>query len=1211
MASRSRTHNDYTVGLVCALAKEQTAAIAMLDERHDDLPNPVHDYNAYTLGSMGNHNVVIACLPKGEVGTNSAATVATRMISTFPSIRFGLMVGIGGGVPPKVRLGDVVVSTPAGGFPGVVQWDMGKAEQRHTFRHTGALNNPPSALLTALTKLESKHDMEGSSIPQYLEDLLIKWPKLAPRYSKSEKLEDVCFEADYDHVTAITTHSDNTVGRKRNHDGQMIKQEGTDCRFCDRSRTLKRQPQDMLVHYGLIASGNQVIKDAAFRDRINARLGGDVLCFEMEAAGLMNSFPCAVIRGIADYCDSHKNKDWQEHAAAVAAAFAKELLSVIPPAQVTETPAAAEVMKAMSDTVHKIGKYADTIRHNVYLLQSTQEGKLPLYGSWTFIAKVCSDQYRKTLRCWLSPIDYETIQNDTYRNYQEGTGKWFLDNPKFKMWVASSSQTLFCPGIPGAGKTMMASMVVNHLRSKFLHSSSSQHDKIGIAFIYCSYERQSEQKSDDLFSSLLSQLALEENPIPPSISKLYNRHHQGRARPSLREISDELCSTIAKYSTVFIVIDALDECRDNTTRKNLLSELFQLQQITDIRLMLTSRPNILPEHHSILNIHADEKDIQQYLRSQMNHLSRVVEGDETLQHEIQARILESANGMFLLAQLYITSLEDKHTKKAIYRQLDKMVTGHQGLDQAYNGAFRRIRGDLAKELLSWVVCARKLLTGDELLHALAVEPGTRSLDTTNFCDLQEIVSNCAGLVVLDPVSKNVRLVHNTAKDYFQQKISEYFPDAHKNIAVSCVTYLSYDAFKSGPCPNDKAFEARLQQYPLLDYASRYWADHSRGVEESVEDVAIGFLMEEKQVFAASQCLFNPEFRHGSYSKKIAMEFTGMHLVAYFGLHHILIQLLDKLPVDTLDCYGRTPLSYAAERGHALAVGRLVDNGAKVNSRDRNGGTALHYAAWKGHDAIVALLLRNGADVNIRDSGWGTPLTRAIDGKSETTLKTILRGKPRMEFVYSPFAQSSDEDLPIQLQTLLRPWRQIPLSKERYKLSYEDLPEYFEVIGRPKLNITPNPRGRHGFPSSKVISPYQVERRIFLPSGFEIIKQNEPLLNDGLQFLRRDYYLEQPYKDGDSDVIQNLGHSSTEWLLDDLFFTPLLRAVWKRNYPALKLLLENGCCPHFGNSRGLTPLLLATKLKDNTSSVMLERSCFRSGWLYGSANDLQSVSSFRK
>ena len=94
----------------------------------------------------------------------------------------------------------------------------------------------------------------------------------------------------------------------------------------------------MRVHYGLIASGNQVIKDAAFRDEINKRLGGKVLCFEMEAAGLMNDFPCIVIRGICDYADSHKNKAWQEHAAAVAAAFAKEFLSVVPKQEVDHMP---------------------------------------------------------------------------------------------------------------------------------------------------------------------------------------------------------------------------------------------------------------------------------------------------------------------------------------------------------------------------------------------------------------------------------------------------------------------------------------------------------------------------------------------------------------------------------------------------------------------------------------------------------------------------------------------------------------------------------------------------------------------------------------------------------------------------------------------------------------------------------------------------------
>lgn len=106
----TKTHADYTVGWICALSKEQTAATAMLDKRHGDLPNPHHDSNTYTLGSINNHDVVIACLPDGRYGTNAAANVVTLLAGTFPSVRFCLMVGIGGGIPSnKVRLGDVVV----------------------------------------------------------------------------------------------------------------------------------------------------------------------------------------------------------------------------------------------------------------------------------------------------------------------------------------------------------------------------------------------------------------------------------------------------------------------------------------------------------------------------------------------------------------------------------------------------------------------------------------------------------------------------------------------------------------------------------------------------------------------------------------------------------------------------------------------------------------------------------------------------------------------------------------------------------------------------------------------------------------------------------------------------------------------------------------------------------------------------------------------
>jgi len=374
--STGLTHNDYTVGWVCALPKEQTAAIAMLDRKHDPLPKPPHDHNIYTLGSVGKHNIVIACLPFGIIGNNPAVAVATRMIATFPSIKFGLMVGIGGGIPPKVRLGDVVVSRPMDEFPGVVQWDMGKAEEGGNFKRTGSLNNPPNALLAALGLIHTEHEMRGSKIPQYLDDLKKNWPMLALKYTRSDSLKDILFASDNPHrnqsrwqvmfamvwetilaflifllgwwtvaptervteqVTSPTASTTVDGGQNSNVRANVDGEEN-DCRFCNMTKVIKRKPRDMRVHCGLIASGNQVIKDAKFRDKLNKSLGGNVLCVEMEAAGLMNDFPCIVIRGICDYADSHKNKAWQEHAAAVAAAFAKELLSVLPAQEVEQMP---------------------------------------------------------------------------------------------------------------------------------------------------------------------------------------------------------------------------------------------------------------------------------------------------------------------------------------------------------------------------------------------------------------------------------------------------------------------------------------------------------------------------------------------------------------------------------------------------------------------------------------------------------------------------------------------------------------------------------------------------------------------------------------------------------------------------------------------------------------------------------------------------------
>ncbi|KAL2832055.1 Pfs domain protein [Aspergillus cavernicola] len=303
--SQTFSYKDYTVGWICALPIEMATARAMLDEVHVDLPALKFDDNTYILGRICSHNIVITCLPTGVYGAVTAATVATRLLSTFQSIRFGLMVGIGGGVPNHldIRLGDVVVGKPTGQSGGVVECDL-------DFEHTKTLNKPPYVLLNALSKLQANHLVNGNRISVLLSNMLNNHPLMRDSITPGERDQLFCPDD--------------------KHHGPP-----GSCNHCDEHQLLTRAPRSTnspQIHYGLIACVTHVVRDGAIRDRLARQLGN--LCFEMEASGLMDNFPCLVIRGISDYADSHKNDHWQGYAAATAAAYAKDLLSVIPPAEV-------------------------------------------------------------------------------------------------------------------------------------------------------------------------------------------------------------------------------------------------------------------------------------------------------------------------------------------------------------------------------------------------------------------------------------------------------------------------------------------------------------------------------------------------------------------------------------------------------------------------------------------------------------------------------------------------------------------------------------------------------------------------------------------------------------------------------------------------------------------------------------------------------------
>lgn len=297
--------DEYTVAWVCTQPIELAAGQQMLDEIYDNLAQREHDKNKYVLGHIKEHNVVIACLSMGPNGIDDMASGAKSMKSFFPSIRVALMGGVGSGVPSPavdIRLGDIVVSDTSASQGSVIQYDFGETA---TGDHKRVIhrNTPPKVLITAVSELRANYHQILDNIQEHVDKLCT-----LRKFHRHKAEDDILFDAEYNHVGGDT------------------------CVQCDATEKVDRKKRNGFfprVHYGGIASGDQPIEDGRTRDEIGSIIGG-VLCFEMVAARLMKTLPSLVIRGVCDYADSHGNKSWQPYAAATAAAYAKELLLLVP-----------------------------------------------------------------------------------------------------------------------------------------------------------------------------------------------------------------------------------------------------------------------------------------------------------------------------------------------------------------------------------------------------------------------------------------------------------------------------------------------------------------------------------------------------------------------------------------------------------------------------------------------------------------------------------------------------------------------------------------------------------------------------------------------------------------------------------------------------------------------------------------------------------------
>ncbi|KAF2121350.1 ankyrin repeat domain-containing protein [Lophiotrema nucula] len=566
-----------------------------------------------------------------------------------------------------------------------------------------------------------------------------------------------------------------------------------------------------------------------------------------------------------------------------------------------------------------------------------------------------SDQDRiryDKLITWLSSLDFPAQQTDIISRRQEGTGRWFLDAPELARWLQEPKGILFCPGIPGAGKTMIAAIAIDHLL-KTVQSTS-----IGVAYVYCSYKAQGEQSVASLLAAILKQLV--------------------QARPSYAEPVEQLHELHRKSGTKPTADDGNDG-----NRRRFLDLLRSLQADNDMRLMATSRyiPEITDDFREAptLEVRASDEDVRHFVAGQINRLPNCIRKDAPLQNLVQEKISEAVDGMFLLARLHVDSLLDKRTKNKVQSMLETMHGGFQSLNKAYDDCIERINNQLpddaalGKRVLCWITYARRPLTTTELCYALAVEPNQEDLDDDNAYDIDDLVSVCAGLVTIDHERNIVRLVHYTTQEYLERVRNNWNTAAQVDFTSTCLTYLSFDTFKRSIYEDQQNY-SWIAKHAFLGYAAQFWRQHAQDVQSEVTDLACSFLLDDASFSCATVVtgVLMPKF--------IPQNWTGLHFAARYGLHILLTELLSRIggntttAINARDGDSRTPLSIAAQFGHENIAKVVLDHGAGIEAQA--GRIALQTAAFYGHEGVVRVLLDWGADINRNYGFYGTALQAA-------------------------------------------------------------------------------------------------------------------------------------------------------------------------------------------------------------------------------------------
>ncbi|GFF52755.1 ankyrin repeat and protein kinase domain-containing protein 1 [Aspergillus udagawae] len=860
------------------------AARAMLDDVHEAIPRDAEDSNTYVLGSIKQHNIVIACLPAAQYGTNNAANVMTNMKRTFSAIRAGLLVGIGGGVPSKadVRLGDVVVGTR------VMQYDLGKVVRNGQLRRTAIPRIPHHLLGTAVSALRSKHELNPSRVPSILR----------------LKLEG--------HL--------NTVAQ------------GPQIDFSTRR--------------------NQVMRSGTTRDNVAQEL--DVICFETEAAGLMDILPCLPIRGICDYLDSHKSKEWQRYAAATAAAYARELLEELPVAK-------AHAKFTCMPNPHQC---------------SLHEHRQRLLGSLRFEQM---DSRESTVRTALAKIC-----------------RWFLSHPDYQAWLSPENLTqhhgfLWISGKPGTGKSTIM---------KFAYS---RYPDLQVVLDDPDINSQSQNRCPSLdvlkglFRSAVSALgqrsftcfvdALDECDEQQVINMV--QYFKDMAEQSTNNgILLRICFSSQHYPYIAIRRGIRLTLEDQTGHgEDLATYVASRLQIKDPVLLEDLQTQLLRKAAGVFMWVILVVDIlnKEYRHNGLTLRKRLAELPSNLSELFKDTLRRDKENMagLRLCILWILLAKRPLQPQEFYHAL-------------WSGL--ALEGE-----------------ADEQIPDVGVPGASHSHNRFNRC---VISNSKGLAEVTKSKQPTVQFIHESVRDFLvkERRLSELWPDlgfewessSHETLKKCCDSYLNHTSVRisneypfleyasqhvlyhantaARAVPQDEF----LSSFPMFHWISVNNLFEKFKVREYSSDASLFYILADKEF---------PELIRTRLKKDPHIHVPGeryrypLFAALANGDKDVVAAVLNSpssacSEVDTdglnyrrdLKQYAkRTPLSWAAQEGRIGIIKLLLQTETIVDDMDAKGRTPLSRASENGHEAVAELLIDRGADVNASNYYEWTPLSQAIVG----------------------------------------------------------------------------------------------------------------------------------------------------------------------------------------------------------------------------------------